>query len=219
MVFGKIYTYPNNPRVQQTLVAAKYNGLDIEVVPITFGVDNKSPEFLGKFPLGKVPAFEGSDGFCLFESSAIAKYVASAKESSPIAGKGIKEQALISQFIAISTNELSPIISAWYYPAVGFYPVNAAALEKAKTDSKRILGMLNQHLLTRTYLVGERVTLADINVAAHLFNLFQKCFEPNFVAEFVNVIRWFNTITNQSHFQAVFGSVSFCTVATFGSDN
>ena len=74
MVFGKIYTYPNNPRVQQTLVAAKYNGLDVEVVPITFGVDNKSPEFLGKFPLGKVPAFEGSDGFCLFESSAIAKY-------------------------------------------------------------------------------------------------------------------------------------------------
>ena len=36
--------------------------------------DNKKPEFLAKFPHGKIPAFEGSDGFKLFEGSAIARY-------------------------------------------------------------------------------------------------------------------------------------------------
>ena len=41
-----------------------------------FGETNKSPEFLKKFPLGKVPAFEGSDGVLLTESNAIAYYVA-----------------------------------------------------------------------------------------------------------------------------------------------
>ena len=41
-----------------------------------FGETNKSPEFLKKFPLGKVPAFEGSDGLLLTESNAIAYYVA-----------------------------------------------------------------------------------------------------------------------------------------------
>jgi elongation factor 1-gamma len=38
------------------------------------GVTNKSPEFLAKFPFGKIPAFESADGFRLFEGDAIARY-------------------------------------------------------------------------------------------------------------------------------------------------
>jgi hypothetical protein len=36
--------------------------------------DNKKPEFLAKFPHGKLPAFEGADGFVLFEQFAVARY-------------------------------------------------------------------------------------------------------------------------------------------------
>lgn len=39
-----------------------------------FGETNKSPEYLAKFPHGKIPAFEGADGFKLFETQAIARY-------------------------------------------------------------------------------------------------------------------------------------------------
>lgn len=74
VAIGKIYTYPNNPRVFKALIAAKYNGQTVEESIVQMGVDNKKPEFLTKFPLGKVPAFEGSDHFTLFESNAIAQY-------------------------------------------------------------------------------------------------------------------------------------------------
>lgn len=37
-------------------------------------VTNSTPEWLAKFPLGKVPAFEGVDGFRLTEGIAIARY-------------------------------------------------------------------------------------------------------------------------------------------------
>ena len=36
--------------------------------------DNKKPEFLSKFPHGKIPALDGADGFKVFETSAIARY-------------------------------------------------------------------------------------------------------------------------------------------------
>ena len=36
--------------------------------------DNKLPEYLDKFPLGKIPALEQKDGFKLFETSAVARY-------------------------------------------------------------------------------------------------------------------------------------------------
>merc|ERR1711877_107183 len=77
MVAGTLYTYPDNFRAQKALIAAKYSGAEVTVAKdFVFGETNKSPEFLKKFPLGKVPAFEGSDGLLLTESNAIAYYVA-----------------------------------------------------------------------------------------------------------------------------------------------
>merc|ERR1712173_438790 len=72
-----LYTYPDNFRAFKALIAAKYSGAEVTVAKdFVFGETNKSPEFLKKFPLGKVPAFEGSDGLLLTESNAIAYYVA-----------------------------------------------------------------------------------------------------------------------------------------------
>ena len=65
--FGKIYSYPKNYKALQSVVAGNYNDLSIQVVP-------KSVDFKDKFNLGKVPAFEGADGFSLFEASAILQY-------------------------------------------------------------------------------------------------------------------------------------------------
>ena len=62
---------------QKAEIAAKYSGAKLTVSKdFKFGETNKSAEFLKKFPLGKVPAFEGSDGTLLTESNAIAYYVA-----------------------------------------------------------------------------------------------------------------------------------------------
>jgi hypothetical protein len=46
----------------------------VDLKPFEFGVTNKSPEFLDKFTLGKIPAFEGNDGFTLLEGASIARY-------------------------------------------------------------------------------------------------------------------------------------------------
>ncbi|KAI6167683.1 hypothetical protein EDD17DRAFT_1534045 [Pisolithus thermaeus] len=36
--------------------------------------DDEMPEFLAKFPYGRIPAFEGAEGFNLTEGAAIARY-------------------------------------------------------------------------------------------------------------------------------------------------
>lgn len=40
-----------------------------------FGQTNCTPKFLHKFPIGKFPAFDCDDGFCMFESNVIAYYM------------------------------------------------------------------------------------------------------------------------------------------------
>jgi elongation factor 1-gamma len=210
MSFGKLYTYPNNPRVQKSLIAAKYNGLKVDEVVIAIGTDNKTPEFLAKFPLGKVPTFEGADGFCLYESNAIAMYIASQKENTPLLGKTKKDQALVKQCIGVADNELSPIAAAWLYPILGYYPFNAQATENAKSNAKNVMQALNKVLATKTFLVGERVTLADIVLVCTLMSFYKMVFDPAFTAPYKNVNRWFLTCVNQPEFKAVLGEVEIC---------
>ena len=65
-----------DPFTLKIRAAAAFGGVKLDFVGDSYkhGETNKTPEYLSKFPPGKVPAFEGKDGFVLFESSAIARY-------------------------------------------------------------------------------------------------------------------------------------------------
>jgi hypothetical protein len=58
----------------QARIAAAIAGLNLQLKETRAYSDTKTPEYLAKFPTGKIPGFEGSDGFVLLESSAIARY-------------------------------------------------------------------------------------------------------------------------------------------------
>ena len=66
--------------------------------------------------------------------------------------------------------------------------------------------MLNNYLLTRTYLVGERVTLADISVGVALLPLYQYVLDKSLCSNYVNLTRYFNTLINQKEFSSVLGT-------------
>jgi elongation factor 1-gamma len=56
---------------------------------------------------------------------------------------------------------------------MGILQFNRNTNERAKDELKHILQLLDNYLRTRTYLVGERITLADITIACDLLLLFQ----------------------------------------------
>merc|ERR1712088_1299752 len=70
---------------------------------------------------------------------------------------------------------------------------------------------LNDHLLAKTFLVGERISLADIAVACTLLSLYKQVMDPAFRGAFGNVNRWFTTVVNQPNAKAVLGEVVLCT--------
>merc|ERR1712114_187 len=166
MVAGTLYTYPDNFRAFKALIAAKYSGAQVTVAKdFVFGETNKKPEFLKKFPLGKVPAFEGSDGVLLTESNAIAYYVANDELRG---GSDAAARAQVVQWMCMADNEILPPSCTWVFPTMGIMQYNKQTTEKAMDDLRRALDALNKHLLTCTFLAGERITLADISVCMTL---------------------------------------------------
>ncbi|CAE1237496.1 EEF1G [Acanthosepion pharaonis] len=210
MASGTLYTYPENFRAYKILIAAKYSGANVTVASappaFQFGETNKSKEFLDKFPIGKVPAFENSSGECFFESNAIAHYVGSAQ----LRGTTDEDAAHILQWINFADNEILPASCTWVYPCLGIIQFNKQETEKAKEQIKKVLKILNDYLQTRTYLVGERITQADITVACNMLQLYKYVLDAEFRSPYINVNRWFTTMINQTHFKSVVGNVQMC---------
>merc|ERR1712110_782695 len=83
---------------------------------------------------------------------------------------------------------------------------NKNACERAKEDVKKAMDVLNKVLLTKTYLVGERITLADVCVAYAMKMLFENVLEPGFRKPYGNTVRWYTTIMNQPAVVGVSGA-------------
>lgn len=202
-----LYTYPENSRAYKALIAAQFSGASLKVAPnFVFGETNKTEAFLKKFPLGKVPALETDDGKFLAESNAIAFYVANAQ----LRGTNAFDQAEILQWLSFADSEIVPAAAAWVYPILGIMQQNKNSTERAKQDIAAALARLQTTLVSKTFLVGERITLADIVVFCALIQLFQHVAEPSFLKPYFAVNRWFNTILNQKQTQAVVKNFKFC---------
>ncbi|GBP22237.1 Elongation factor 1-gamma [Eumeta japonica] len=208
MAAGVLYTYPENFRAYKALIAAQFSGVDLKVAPnFVFGETNKSKEFLKKFPAGKVPAYESKDGKVLLtESNAIAYYVS----NDELRGKDATSQSQIIQWMSWADSEVLPASSAWVFPYLGIMQYNKQNVERARTDLLAALEVLDSHLLSKTFLVGERISLADIVVFSTLLHAFQYVLDPEKRKSLVNVQRWFNTIAHQKQVSAVVGELVQC---------
>ncbi|KDO42760.1 elongation factor 1-gamma-like isoform X2 [Citrus sinensis] len=170
------------------------------------GVTNKTPEFLKMNPIGKVPVLETPDG-PIFESNAIARYVARLKADNPLLGSSLIDSAHIEQWIDFSSLEIDTNILRWFIPRVGFAVYLPQAEEAAIASLKRALAALNTHLASNTYLVGHSVTLADIIMTCNLTLGFSRILSKSFTSEFPHIERYFWTMVNIPNFRKILGEI------------
>lgn len=202
----KLYGYPNH-RVTKSQVAALYGGVDVQYMGSE--IDRNSDEWKARFPVGKLPCLDTPDG-PVWESNAIARYVARANPRSNLYGKGYFESAQVDQWLDFAQDEILPPVQVWTYPVLGYTQYNEEAYKQAKEDLKQGLKVLDNHLLRQTFLVGNGITLADIVVSISLQSTLTLVADSSYRAEFPNVVRWFMTCVNQPHFVSVLGKVVLC---------
>ncbi|KDO42759.1 hypothetical protein CISIN_1g014592mg [Citrus sinensis] len=196
-----------NKNAFKALITAEYTGVNVELVKnFEMGVTNKTPEFLKMNPIGKVPVLETPDG-PIFESNAIARYVARLKADNPLLGSSLIDSAHIEQWIDFSSLEIDTNILRWFIPRVGFAVYLPQAEEAAIASLKRALAALNTHLASNTYLVGHSVTLADIIMTCNLTLGFSRILSKSFTSEFPHIERYFWTMVNIPNFRKILGEI------------
>ena len=166
---GKVYSYPENFRALKILIAAKYGGHDVKFdEEFQFGSSNLSPAFLAKFPLGKVPCVELNTGKLLDESNSAAWLLA---PRAMTGGDDQEAQSAVLRWVCLSETEVTPAACSWLYPLLGLMPASPE-MARGRRDLLSFLTLLNTELRLKTWLVGERMTLADVCLASSLILAF-----------------------------------------------
>ena len=167
---------------------------------------------------------------CIFQSNAIARYVARCRADNELYGASFIESAQVDSWVDFCANELEIPVTMWFYPVFGYMPFNAAvsslcvspgrnprahtrllqATAKAKQDTARVLSVIDAHLANRTYMVGEQLTLADIVLVSTLVYPMRMLLDAEFRKPLKNVERWYTHCTSQKQFEAVIGSAPLC---------
>lgn len=162
----KIYGTPAS-RAVRTLWIAHELGLAYENIPYSFkGPEIKQPPFLALNPNGAIPVIDDG-GFVLWESMAINLYLAK-KHGKGLWPATLEDEARVYQWTLWAANEIEPRIGGWFYhtrmlPEEQRIPAIAA---KALAELPPRFKVLDAHVAGRQWLVGDRFSVADLNVAA-----------------------------------------------------
>jgi elongation factor 1-gamma len=100
-------------------------------------------------------------------------------------------------------SEVLPNIGHWYRPLVGRDPYNKKAVEEAQKLALEAISVVEAHLRDNTYLVGERITLADLFATGIIARGFEFFFDKEWRQKNPNVSRWYETVYNQPIYSAV----------------
>jgi glutathione S-transferase len=147
-----------------TTLEEKGLGYTLNVVNLMKG-EQKSAEHMARQPFGVIPAIT-LDGFTMYESGAIIRYLDRRFPETPLTPKSHKSQAMMEQFMAVEYGYLGGPHGQILYqrilnPMRG-QPVDEAAIEKAREALARVFTVLDATLASQPYLAGETFSLADL---------------------------------------------------------
>src|SRR5580692_145202 len=166
-IFGFDFSSPAN-KVRFTANAIGLN-YEYKQVNLLAG-EQKTPEFLKLNPIGRVPAID-DDGFKVFESAVIIKYLAD-KNNSPLYPKDLKKRTIIDQWIDFANIHVATALARVTFNRVMYKFLNTEKDERSLNDGIRFLGtflpIIEKQLKENKYLAGSEMTLADINLLAVL---------------------------------------------------
>jgi len=209
-----IRAYHGNVNSSKALISANFGGISdqIDWPEFKFGEENKTVEFLKKFPLGKVPAMDTPDG-PLFESNALARYISRVGNSAnQLLGSTPYEQSRIDMWIDFS----SFYITENSYPLFAFHfswggPFHKEMFERKMAEMHKAWGWLETHLKEKgtTYLEGNQVTLADIILCVAHIQLFKYALDAEFRNKYPTMNAYFTNFYRLPQVAPVVGEIIF----------
>ena len=128
--------------------------------------ETRTPEFLAMNPNGRIPLLQTQGGVYLAESNAILHYLA---DGTPLVPADRMAHAQVLQWMFFEQYSHEPFIAAARYLVryLGRPAEHEAMLRQKMAPGYAALDVMEGHLATRDFLVGDHYSIADIALYAY----------------------------------------------------
>jgi glutathione S-transferase len=186
----KVYGDPGSGSLRRVTSAAAIMGIAIDRVPIDlFKGESHTPDFLALNPHGLTPVMVDGD-VVLYEASAINLYLAE-KAGGDLLGASTRERYEVLQWMFWSGEQWRVFSTLTFNERIGKrvmgQPEDASIIQLAFNNIRAAGAVLDAHLADRRFIVGNRLTLADLDIAAP-FSQWERTTVP--FGEFPNLVEW-----------------------------
>lgn len=130
-----------------------------------FEGESRTQAFLALNPAGAIPVLELEDGRTIGESNAILSYLA---EGTPLVPADRYQRAKVMQWLFFEQYNIEPVIgSLRFWTLTGRLGRNEGLVAGKREAGARALAALDRSLADASFLVGDRLSIADIAVYAY----------------------------------------------------
>jgi glutathione S-transferase len=128
---------------------------------------NRDAAYLAMNPNGLVPTLEEEDGFLLWESNSIVRYLAAKHRAAVLEPADLRTRARASAWMDWQLSVLSPAITPGFIGLVRTPPEKRdyAAIEESKKKTTEAIVILDADLAKNAYVAGDVFSYGDIPAA------------------------------------------------------
>ncbi|MCC5865446.1 MAG: glutathione S-transferase family protein [Wenzhouxiangella sp.] len=171
----RLHTCTGAPSPRRVTLYLDLKGISLDQVEVDLRAgEHMRPAFAARSPNHTVPVLELDDGSCIWESSAIRRYLERLHPEPPLFGVGPEAQAAVDCWIDwVFLRGLIPVMEAFRNHFPGFRdhalpgprPVAQipALAERGHSLFGYFLEDLEQHLQETAWLAGDHLSVADID--------------------------------------------------------
>jgi len=185
------------------------SGTNCEFCNIDLEDSKARNEHVLKTPTTTFPYLETKDGN-IAETNAILFFLAQ-KYKKDLLGNNMFETAKINQWIEFATCELNQCQKELIYPIFGWKEYNKESSNKKNEDLKKFLKILENELTNKLFIVGNKMTLADIVLFRYL-RFFMIFLFPEGMRNKIlpNLTKWFENIMKTNEAIRAYGRTLLC---------
>ena len=203
----KIWGRNTSSNVQKVMWAVGEMGLPHQRIDIggPFG-KNREPAYLAMNPNGLVPTLEEEDGFLLWESNSIVRYLANKHRATVLEPADAHARGRASQWMDWQLSVAGPAILAAFWGLIRTPPEkrDMAAIKTSQEKTTAAMQIMDAQLAKTKFLAGDTFSYGDIPVGIMCYRFIQLVPDRPPMA---NLDRWYAQISSRKAFQDHVGSV------------
>ena len=204
----KIWGRNTSSNVQKAMWAVGELGLEHTRIDVggAYGKTKEAP-YLAMNPNALVPTLEEEDGFTLWESNSIVRYLAGKHDKAgTLEPKDAKQRAKASQWMDWQLSVIGPAITPVFWGLIRTPPEkrDQAAIDAGKTKTTAAAQIMDEQLGKTRFMAGDAFSYGDIPVGVMIRRYMELVPERPKMA---NLERWFGEISARPAFKEHCGGI------------